>query len=685
MGITVYSMPGESKPLTDTNVLCEDNVTLRSQLDTLNIFETTSFNTAIKGGLSEIYIDSFNDSESFDTSDSVTANAVANNYSAEQSAFTFDDSTSSITLKIKPLEISSAVNKIYLNLDTVYSEGVTIISNVYYGDSTEPVPVPYNTINIIDSVNASSIRLEITFTIPSDGSVKFKGLVCGIGYVLTDDATLTANVKEYIDNELGILDSSISNINSNVSSVSNTLGNANDLSSTNKSIVGAINELSIDMDNNNTSIGNIDNKIGNSTDDNTTTVMGKLNSINTLIANNDNSDITTSIDTINNVIGTSEDVDTTTVMGKLNSIEGVFNSGSNFDTLNIALKELKNTISGEASPYGTGAYGDVIVDSSFAYPAQDGFNRYVIHAKSFEVPEGITMKPPAKCDGLYILSQGDVTINGTIDLRGLRKTFGDVQMAPTINVGSRTFELAKGGYAPIGGASGPGTNQYYGGKYNTFAPAFTPQNSIDGNVNGGGVGKYGKAGISSLVYYTSRDYEGVYAYNNSSFLEEVSNTAGSVITCNTAPTSIVIIAKGNVTINGQIIASASSGKKPEDGGDIMYQASSGFGTYWHFSVSGDGAQPPSGGGCITIICNKFNNAGKLDTNGRSEKYSDGVDRSSSNCSLQSKYYIHNLNANNETETNDSSMRNYVKGGIGGKGGTFISTAGEIKVYEGVDE
>ena len=383
-------------------------------------------------------------------------------------------------------------------------------------------------------------------------------------------------------------------------------------------------------------------------------------------------------------IGETDDTGGSTTLG---SVMAKLNEDLKLD--GSALQEIINLgviINGEASPYGTGLLGNVTFDSNkFTWPSQDYYNRYVIQVESLTIPSGQTMKPPAKCDGLYILSKGDVTIDGDIDVRGLRKTFGAVTMSPTINVGTKTFELAKGGYAPKGGASGAGTNQVYGGETNTPAPAYTPQNSIEGNVNGGGVGKYGKAGISSLAYYTSRDGEGVDAYNFSQFLEHITNTAGSVITCNTAPSSVVIIAKGNVTINGQIIASASSGKKPEDGGDIMYKVNNGFGTYWHFSVSGDGAQPPSGGGCITIICNSFNITGKLDTNGKKEQYSDGLDRSGANCSLQSKYYIRDLNANNTTEVNDSSMKNYVKGGIGGKGGTFISTAGEIKVYEGVDE
>lgn len=354
-----------------------------------------------------------------------------------------------------------------------------------------------------------------------------------------------------------------------------------------------------------------------------------------------------------------------------------------------ALQEIINLgviINGEASPYGTGLLGNVTFDSNkFTWPSQDYYNRYVIQVESLTIPSGQTMKPPAKCDGLYILSKGDVTIDGDIDIRGLRKTFGAVNMSPTINVGTKTFELAKGGYAPKGGASGAGTNQTYGGETATPSPAFTPTDSISGNVNGGGVGKYGVAGISSLPYYTSRDAEGVDNYNDSNFLEEVANTAGSIKTANNAPSAVVIIAKGTVTINGKILASASSGQAPQDGGDVMYMANNGFGTHWHFSVSGDGAMPPSGGGAVTIICNAIIINGSIDTNGKKETYSDGLNRSSANCSLKSKYYINNLNANNETEANDSSMRNYVKGGIGGKGGTFISTAGEIKVYTGVSE
>ncbi len=381
-------------------------------------------------------------------------------------------------------------------------------------------------------------------------------------------------------------------------------------------------------------------------------------------------------DKIGNTDDTGGSYNSGTVNGKINTaILGI--SG-----VNNGIEGLNNRLDGVVTPYGKGTYGDLIVGTDFAWPSQDGFNRYVIHTKSMTIPEGVTLKPPEKCDGLYILSQGDVTINGVIDVRGMRKTFdADLQLAPTINVGSQEFVLAKGGYSPKGGTNGRGSQlNVNSGTAQAACPALSLENSISGNINGGGVGQYAIGGPSE-VFNSENSSRQPYTV--------LKNTISPSVTYNySAPGAIVIIAKGEVIINGKIKADATEGKGPTGGWlNGLY-----YGGNHYFSVSGTGAIPPSGGGAVTIVCNSFIVDGQINTNGTKHIFPDGADYRSQKCT--DGYYFSSNNAENgyignrlgeDTVAGSITRNNKIKGSEGGKGGTFISTAGEIKVYTGVSE
>lgn len=363
------------------------------------------------------------------------------------------------------------------------------------------------------------------------------------------------------------------------------------------------------------------------------------------------------LDNINKNLGETADeggsTTTGTSMAKLNE---------DIRLSSATMQEVQNlgvTINGKASPYGTGLLGDVTFNSAnFTWPTQDFYNRYIIQVKSLTIPEGQTMKPPAKCDGLYILSQGDVNINGNIDIIGLRKTVGDVKISPTINVGTRTFELAKGGYASLGGANGTAIGYWEDShnyeKGNESAPIMTPTSSISGNVNGGGVSMYGSNTTPTSVSGHRHADE-----DNTPYSTAVAGN--SVLKLGTATGAIIIITKGTVTINGNIFASATPGKNAGHGTSPRSISS------WDSvtGLGGDGAIAPSGGGAVTIICNKIVINGKIDTNGKLFTSPDGTSKAS------------------EVYNEYGGGKAY--GGSGGKGGTFTSTAGQIKVYEGVDE
>ena len=383
-------------------------------------------------------------------------------------------------------------------------------------------------------------------------------------------------------------------------------------------------------------------------------------------------------------------------IGETGDAGGTYNSGTLTSKANAALLALggvnngidglNNRLDGVVTPYGKGTYGDLIVSPDLAWPSQDGFNRYVLHTKSMTIPEGVTLTPPDKCDGLYILSQGDVTINGVIDVRGKRKTFTeDLQLAPTINVGNQEFLLAKGGYSPTGTTSGAGgdvsvsgglkdTTKYTNSSYEGL-PALTAAESIAENINGGGVPTY-KTHKDRFVSVIRREVSGSgnhYGYLNmietpsdaSSYTQNFKETI--------APGAVVIIAKGKVTINGQILASATDGMTAQNGQDALAEnrGTNGDNHYYYYYAGsgGRGAIPPSGGGAVTIICETIEINGSIDTNGKKLVSNDGEKGSDEDGS----------------GSFNTKVTWHAGGGYGGKGGTFISTAGEIKVYTGVSE
>ncbi len=404
-------------------------------------------------------------------------------------------------------------------------------------------------------------------------------------------------------------------------------------------------------------------------------------------------------------------------IGNTNDTGGTSTTGTTQAKLNAALvktdgvsqdiRELNSRLSGVNSPYGNGIYGDTVYSpTTFVWPSQDSFNRYVLQFDSLIIPAGVTMRPPEKCDGLYILCRGNVTINGNIDITGLRKTFTeDTKISSTINVDTKTYTLAKGGYAPKGSASGATGNTIDRASDSTPAagsPAVTPSASISGSVCGGGVGYFGGSVPSSIDYTDSNgDADYITMYDNK--LPPIYNPD--------APTAVVIIANGTVQLTsvGSIIATATPGKNAEDGyaetdttsGGVVNLTGVSWPYHWYTNgerktvwipyksvnefiynlymsqlqldssssrvgsatFSGSGAIPPSGGGAVTIICKTFSNAGVIDTSGSKLVSPDGV--------------------NDTTLYRCSSKYSYPKtyGSEGGKGGTFISTPGEIKIYE----
>lgn len=339
---------------------------------------------------------------------------------------------------------------------------------------------------------------------------------------------------------------------------------------------------------------------------------------------------------------------------------------------------ITGSLTGEASAFGTGVLGDVVYSEEFIYPSKDYYGRYILLCKNFTLPEGITMIPPEKCNGLYIYCQGTCTINGTIDMRGKRLTLdSDNGISNFIKVGETTYPLAVGGHTVKGGDSGKS------GKITMDSSYHSPSNKAEwynaglaligtsaGNINGGGTSTFGVAGEAFKNLYLRNG-----ASSGSKVLTYSEGTDGHTSDFRPAPGAVIIIAN-TVIINGSINCVATDGlpcTNGEDASDVTCSVSGGavlISADGNAGKAGNGAQAPTGGGCVTVITSSFTNNGRMLVNGSSLVCANGSNGQQ-------------MSASDSTSGSDDDTghgRVIATGGEGGIGGTFISQAGEIKIH-----
>ena len=215
-----------------------------------------------------------------------------------------------------------------------------------------------------------------------------------------------------------------------------------------------------------------------------------------------------------------------------------------------------------------------------------------IVCSSFNLPTGQTLTVSKPCAGLYIYSQGDITINGTIDMRG--KGYYTESVPSYVTVSSNNISLAiagvggssrsgDGGCTSSGGVSGNG----YGGSGATAT-------GTAGNHTCGGYGNKqrtcGGTGGRTSGYNSS--------HGNGSSAAAITETAH----CNNGAGAIVLIAGGNVTINGTIISTGTNSTICGGNGSNGSTGSWGGSTY--SELGGDGGMSGTGGdggGALTVI------------------------------------------------------------------------------------
>lgn len=327
---------------------------------------------------------------------------------------------------------------------------------------------------------------------------------------------------------------------------------------------------------------------------------------------------------------------------------------------------ITGSLTGEASAFGTGVLGDVVYSEEFIYPSKDYYGRYILLCKNFTLPEGIIMTPPENCNGLYIYCQGTCTINGTIDMRGKRLTLdSDNGISNFIKVGEVQYPLAVGGHTVKGGNSGKAGKVTFstGSKFEWYKIGTANDNVYAGNINGGGTSTYGLVGKADKDIERQIDTTGNY------LVKGTLGRDGKTSEYRQATGAVIILAS-KIIINGIINCSGLEGVPceniGENGKDCRVNHGGGqawWRTYWGSAGDGgNGAQAPTGGGCITILTYNFINNGQLLTNG-----------SNLTCTGTAV-------GENDSVVEDSEYKVYAAGGTAGGGGTFISQAGEIKIH-----
>lgn len=330
---------------------------------------------------------------------------------------------------------------------------------------------------------------------------------------------------------------------------------------------------------------------------------------------------------------------------------------------------------GSISGYGTGVLGDVIYDPEItAWPSQDSYGRYIWNCTNFTLPEGIVMTPPKTCNGVYIFSTESCNINGTIDMRRKRKTLkGPNGISNFLNINNIKYNLAVGGNTVRGGHGGYGG---YPARYYSTEPTEIQINALKiqggyakeevyaGNVNGGGTSTYGTGAKGwangKAITESWSDYDDPH-YNSQGIEGQTSDyreaTGALILACQSL----------NIGTTGYLNCEGLEGIAAQDGTPGIMSGmghTCGMGDYFSGQCGngGDGTVAPTGGGPITIITESFINNGIISTSGKSiTSTSNGVQ------------------ANGLLYDEDEGYGICV-GGSGGESGTFISEAGELKIY-----
>lgn len=323
----------------------------------------------------------------------------------------------------------------------------------------------------------------------------------------------------------------------------------------------------------------------------------------------------------------------------------------------LILNKTAFTVNAQLDGFGDGSDGDFSSTENVTIPVvTEDASSVIKQYSSFTLNAGHTLTTDKRCRGLFIFCQGDVTINGTINMNGKSGKVSkenSAQRILQIPVGVYAIDVPPGGTAGNGGSGGPGADDetpqrgkggtggsatsstwfgggfggagggagggrgnqtdrggYDGGNAGTsnldnlvgaggIGGAFLNAGSVGGNLSGGGGGSGGDGGVAG-----GGGGAGV-AGGGGGYMDATAGASSG----GQGGGLIVIIAKGNITIGSGAIITANGlnggvGGNGADGG-----VSTGDG-------GGGGGQGGGGGGVVVLAYGgSYSNAGSITVNG----------------------------------------------------------------------
>ena len=289
------------------------------------------------------------------------------------------------------------------------------------------------------------------------------------------------------------------------------------------------------------------------------------------------------MDGVSDKIGTSADTaDDATVFGRIMlAIDSMNqNASSQADRIISAVKAAINASAAEAAGFGDGSYGEL--STGRVIPVSSQSSQVILKTTSCYIPAGETLTVDKPCAGLVIYSQGDIVIDGTIDMTN--KGYYSTSPASSITVNGVSVTLARCGN---GGASAGGK----GGKQGGYAGSggSTPASAYNHTCGGQGAAQAAGGGCGNTTTSGSAPCTGN------------SYPAPSVMTDGAG--AIILIAYGKIIINGRIISTGKSNTsvRAKSGGNAQayYDEMGNF--YGAGGWGGDGGTGGCGGGAVTLI------------------------------------------------------------------------------------
>ena len=319
--------------------------------------------------------------------------------------------------------------------------------------------------------------------------------------------------------------------------------------------------------------------------------------------------------------------------------------------------------------FGDGSDGEILTSKTITVTDQQLPAK--IQATNINLASGQTITVSKACAGLYIYSQGDIIINGSIVMTDLG--YDSSVVSDTITVKGTEYKLAKGGKSGKSGLGGRGGEAHARSKGLPILYQYPKEIEAaasgcvgtliapgkDGTHCGGGQGQAAAGG------------SGGYAAIDADQKVETNGTNGGATIRNYAkiPGAVILIALGKIVINGSIISKGVQGTAGQRGdtGTGIYQRQTDSSNFISVSARGGSGgysgYSGSGGGCVTLIGKNITISGSIMLNG----------------GLQSENMGQGDTGSNGGSSNSSTP---VPSGYGGTGGfgSYAGLPGEIKQY-----